>query len=92
MGRLENIIARNQRGNRRFRERTVVMMVVGLIILLILVLFVFTDLGMPPDLDPPRVAPEPPRITEPPPGSRADGIKLWRPPAKASGSAAVQPR
>ena len=47
VGRLENIIARNRPG-RRPQERVVVTMVVGAVILLILVLAVFTDLGRPP--------------------------------------------
>ena len=48
MGRLENIIARNQRPNRP-RERLVVTLGFGAIVLLILGLMVFTDLGLPPD-------------------------------------------
>jgi hypothetical protein len=48
MGRLENIIARNQRPNRP-RERLVVTLGFGAIVLLILGLMVFTDLGIPPD-------------------------------------------
>ena len=47
VGRLENIIARNRRANRP-KERTIVMLVVGLALLVILGLMVFTDLGIPP--------------------------------------------
>lgn len=46
MGRLENIVARNRRGNRP-RERTVVSIWFGLVVLIILGLMMFTDLGLP---------------------------------------------
>jgi hypothetical protein len=46
VGRLDNIIARNKRSGRP-RERTVVSLAVGFMILLILGLAVFTDLGKP---------------------------------------------
>lgn len=49
MGRLENIIARNRRPN-HLRERVLVSLVLGSIVLLIIGLAVFTDLGTPPDL------------------------------------------
>ena|GEM_PF-3423335 len=48
MGRLENIIARNQRPN-QMRERMVVSLGFGAIVLLILGLMVFTDLGKSPE-------------------------------------------
>jgi hypothetical protein len=48
VGRLEDVIARNQRSSRNVRERVVVSFVFGGIILLIIVLMVFTDLGKPP--------------------------------------------
>jgi hypothetical protein len=47
MGRLENIIARN-RGQGRPREKLMVSLVLGAIVLLLIVLAVFTDLGVPP--------------------------------------------
>jgi len=47
VGRLENIIARNQRP-RGSRERVYVSIGFGVIILVILALMVFTDLGTPP--------------------------------------------
>ncbi len=80
MGRLENIIARNRRPNRP-RERLVVSLAFGAIVLLILALMVFTDLGLPP---------EPPRAGEPPAGPAApghrgkhvDGVLLRTPPAR----------
>ena len=52
MGRLENIIARNQRGKRP-RERMVVMIGLGVFLLIVLGLIVFTDLGLPPSPTPP---------------------------------------
>jgi hypothetical protein len=48
VGRLDNIIARNQRPN-LMRERMVVSLGFGAIILLILGLMVFTDLGKSPN-------------------------------------------
>jgi hypothetical protein len=59
VGRLDNIIKRNQRGGRP-RERTIVSLGIGLIVLLILFLAVFTDLGRPvqdarPQREPPHI-------------------------------------
>jgi hypothetical protein len=48
VSRLEDIVARNQRSTRNVRERVVVSFVFGGIILLIISLMVFTDLGKPP--------------------------------------------
>ena len=48
MGRLDNIIARNRRPN-RLHERVIVSLVLGAIVVLILALAVFTDLGLPPE-------------------------------------------
>ena len=67
MGRLENIIARNRRAGRP-PERVVVMIGIGLFVLLILVLAVFTDLGTPPDDSPPLLKKEP----------SVDGVQLRR--------------
>jgi hypothetical protein len=47
MGRLENIVARN-RGQGRPREKLMASLVLGAIVLLLIALTVFTDLGMPP--------------------------------------------
>jgi hypothetical protein len=76
VGRLENIIARNQRPNRP-RERLVVMLSFGALLLVILGLMVFTDLGLPPG------APRPgdPSPAPAPRGKRVDGILLRTPPA-----------
>jgi len=73
VGRLENIIARNRGGNRP-PERVMVMIVVGLVILLILGLAVFTDLGVPADDEPasPRLQQQPPHV---------DGVQLRRTPS-----------
>lgn len=76
VGRLENIIARNQRPN-QLRERVAVSLGFGAIVLLILALMVFTDLGKPPE-DP--AAPAATRPVER--DKRVDGVKLWRVPAK----------
>lgn len=48
MGRLDNIIARNRRPN-RLHERLIVSLVLGAIVLVIIALAVFTDLGLPPE-------------------------------------------
>ena len=47
MGRLEDIIARNQRKGRS-REKWMMSLVLGVIVLVLIVLAVCTDLGMPP--------------------------------------------
>jgi hypothetical protein len=47
VGRLENIIARNRRGGRP-SEKTLVGAAIGVFILIILGMMVFTDLGKPP--------------------------------------------
>ena len=72
MGRLENIIARN-RGGGRPPERIVVMIGIGVFILLILVLAVFTDLGVPTD------EPASPQLQRPP---GVDGVQLRRAPGR----------
>ena len=51
MGRLENIIARNRRQGRP-REKLMASLVLGAIVLLLIVLAVFTDLGLPPGVAP----------------------------------------
>ena len=95
MGRLENIIARNRRPN-QMRERVVVSLVFGAIVLLILGLTVFTDLGIPPNTDsatrasPTGSAPADEAATRgsaaPERDKRVRDVKLWRP-ARGSGSA-----
>lgn len=56
--RLDNIVKRNRRGNRP-TERTVVSLGVGFLVLLILGLAVFTDLGRPKQDEPKRNGPPP---------------------------------
>ncbi len=70
MGRLENIIARNLRP-RGSRERFWVMISFGTILLLILGLMVFTDLGLPPGAHDAPPAAGPDRA-----GKRIDGVIL----------------
>jgi hypothetical protein len=90
VGRLENIIARNQRPNRP-RERLVVSLTFGAIVLLILVLMVFTDLGLPPEARDARDAGNaaPART-----GKHVDGVLLMRrsAPAAVTPAPAAAPR
>jgi hypothetical protein len=74
VGRLENIVARNRRGGRP-RERTVVTLGAGLILLLIISLMLFTNLGAP-NVDPP---PPPPPHEK----GKARDIQLMPAPHKA---------
>ena len=80
VGRLENIIARNQRPNRP-RERLVVSLSFSAIVLLILALMLFTDLGLPPGAS--AAGPSVPAGTAPPahrgkPDKHVDGVLLRR--------------
>jgi hypothetical protein len=76
VGRLENIIARNQQP-RGSRERLYVSLGFGVVILVILALMVFTDLGTPPV---PAGAAKPPAggsaPAPAPRGQRVDGVLL----------------
>ncbi len=93
MSRLDNIIARNQRPN-RLHERLIVSLVMGVIIILILALAVFTDLGVPPEArdaggrtgEPGGQAGSGAHGTPGAPaadrGKRVDGVLLRVPPAK----------
>jgi hypothetical protein len=80
VGRLENIIARNRRDGRP-RERVVVSLIFGGIVLLILGLMVFTDLGASPQpaqpADPGSAASAPARHEK-----HVDGVLLRKPPAR----------
>jgi hypothetical protein len=82
MGRLENIIARNQRPNRP-RERLVVSLVFGGIVLLILALMVFTDLGLPPGAPTSGTAAPAAAAPRARDGKHVDGVFLRRPAAQA---------
>jgi hypothetical protein len=77
VGRLENIIARNQRPTGS-RERLLVTFGFGIAILVIIALMVFTDLGMPPV--PRRAAPAPAAPSSEQRGKRVDGVLLRTPP------------
>ena len=59
MSRLDNIISRNRRPN-RLHERLTVSLVLGAIVILILALAVFTDLGLPPEARDARGRPDEP--------------------------------
>lgn len=91
MGRLENIIARNQRPNRP-RERLVVSLSFGAIVLLILALMIFTDLGLPPDASRAGASAPAPARTAPRAhdGKHVDGIYLRAPAAGSAGTAPAQ--
>lgn len=81
MGRLDNIIARNRRPN-RVQERVIVSILFGAVVLLILALMVFTDLGLPPDSAPTGNAPSRGSIAPaaaPQHGKRVDGVLLGVP-------------
>jgi hypothetical protein len=79
VGRLENIIARNQRKGRS-REKILTQLALGVIFLVLLVLAVCTDLGRPPQ----PAAPGPPPVMSGSGGSaaaarpaeRIDGVLL----------------
>jgi len=97
VGRLDNIISRNRRPN-RLHERLLVSLVLGAIVLLIIALAVFTDLGLPPEARDARGArgrsSEPgeqgapgahattPAAPAADHGKRVDGVLLRVPPAK----------
>lgn len=82
MGRLDNIIARNRRPN-RLQERVIVSTLLGLVVLLIIGLTVFTDFGLPPEA---RNAPAAPAAVPAAPaaghGKRVNGILLGTPHGK----------
>ena len=79
MGRLENIIARNQQP-RGSRERFVVMICFGVGILIIIGLMVFTDLGRPPEPRRPASAPAAGSAQHgAPAATRVDGVLLRSP-------------
>jgi hypothetical protein len=88
VGRLDNIIARNRRASRP-SERVIGSFVIGFVVLLILALAVFTDLGVPPDAGRPRPpatpgtdrAPGPGGERGPERGKAVDGVLLRRSPA-----------
>jgi hypothetical protein len=90
VGRLDNIIARNRRPS-GLQERVIVSTVFGLIVLLVIALAVFTDLGLPPEArDAPAARPARPARAAPDPTHRVDGIRLWKQPVKPPAAPATQ--
>jgi len=82
VGRLENIIARN-RGPNRMNERVIVSTVMGLVVLLIIGLAVFTDLGRPPEArDAPAASGAPGSPAARGRVRRVDDVLLATPPAR----------
>jgi hypothetical protein len=90
VGRLENIIARNRRGNRP-RERVVVSLTFGAIVLLILALMVFTDLGRPPEAGGVPAGDTPAAVTPARHHKHVDGVLLRRPPRSTPPARAPAP-
>jgi len=87
VGRLDNIVARNRRPS-GLQERVIVSTVFGLIVLLVIALAVFTDLGLPPEA---RDAPAArPARAAPDRTHRVDGIRLWKQPVKPPAAPAAQ--
>lgn len=92
MGRLDDIIARNQHPRRFRKQRFPIGILLSAFVLLVLVLMIFTDLGMTPA---PAQQPQP--SAQPTGEKRVNGVLLYRTPATrdaAVGSAgsAAQPR
>lgn len=86
MGRLDDIIVRNQHRN-RFGERFTVAIGVSVFLLIIIGLMVLTDLGLPPEyVEPP---PPPAPGTMPARAQRVDDVPMMRAPPRrpAAGSA-----
>ncbi len=73
MGRLDDIIRRNKHP-KRFGERLTVGIGLGLFVLLIILLMVLTDLGLPPS-DPPATQRSGPEPTD----RRVDDVRLYSP-------------
>jgi hypothetical protein len=88
VGRLDNIVARNRRPN-RLQERVIVSTLFGLIVLLVIALAVFTDLGRPPEArDDPDAAPTAGAV---PDHARVDRVLLRKQPAKPAAAPAPAP-
>lgn len=89
MGKLENIIARNQ-APKRMPEKVLVSMFIGIVVLLILALAVFTDLGMPPGYvergsgAAPGSGDHAGSSETRAPGKRVDGVRLGASPRRAA--------
>ena len=81
MGRLDDIVARNKHPGRHMRKRFPLGIMISAFVLLVIVLMIFTDLGM-------TSTPAPPQ--DPPGEKRVRGIQLYRAPA-VTRDAAGQP-
>ena len=82
VGRLDNIVARNRRPS-GLQERVIVSTVFGLIVLLVIALAVFTDLGLPPEArDAPDARDTGPAAGAVPDHSRVNRVLLRQPSAK----------
>ena len=88
MGRLDDIIDRNKHPRKHSKHRFPVGIMLSGFVLLILILMIFTDLGMTPA--PKQAQPEPSVSGE----KRVDGVLLYRPKARVDAGAAgsAQPR
>lgn len=76
-GRLDRIIARNEKPNANYRWLKVGL--AGVVLFVVLVLLIFTDLAAPPDAAYPTE-----RVQTKPSG--VDGVKLWKAPVKKPGA------
>jgi len=90
VGRLDDIIARNQHPRRFRKQRLPIGIMLSAFVLLVLVLMIFTDLGMTPS---PAQQPQPEQTGE----KRVNGVLLYRAPttrdaAVGSAGSAAQPR
>jgi hypothetical protein len=74
VGRLDDIIARNQNPRAHRKRRFPFGLMMSAFVLLVLVLMIFTDLGTSP-----MPAPQP---LDPDADKRVDGVKLYRAPAQ----------
>jgi hypothetical protein len=78
VGRLDDIVARNQHPGRHRKTRFPMGLVVAMFVLLVLVLMIFTDLGVTPEPAPPP---------DPPGEKRVRGVGLYSPRAVARDAA-----
>jgi hypothetical protein len=83
VGRLDDIIARNQNPRKHRKMKFPVGMMLSAFVLLVLILMIFTDLGVSPA--PKQDAP----AADPSAERRVDGVMLYREPARVSRDAAA---
>ena len=89
VGRLDNIVARNRRPS-GLQERVIVSTLFGLIVLLVIALAVFTDLGLPPEARDARDERGVQPAAAAPDHTRVDRVRLWKPPVKPAAAPAAQ--